>query len=287
MTKCGPGPDDSSVNENASAFRKRSVPVQLTSPTSMSPTSTSGVPDQIAFTWQDYLESENGTGAAQEAQRHHIQVSTAADFATVLDDRYFDATSYTPTSTTYPECPLYWRVQAMDNSNNALTWSDNDGSTTYGWLVIKKSAPPTQTYPAAHAIETGVPYLAWRPQDYAASYNVEVYRNADLNASPSNLVAHENTEFSAWAPTTGLPQGDYVWRVQRVDANKKLGPWSPMRAFHLEQQAPTLTSPAPSALINSSDLVFAWGRSPTVRTTGGCRSSTAPTTCSPPPAPAR
>ena len=31
-----------------------------------------------------------------------------------------------------------------------------------------------------------------------------------------------------------------------------------MRAFHLEQQAPTLTSPAPSALINSSDLVFAW-----------------------------
>jgi len=103
-----------------------------------------------------------------------------------------------------------------------------------------------------------VPYMAWTPQNFAASYTVEVYKNADLNASPNNLAATATTKFAAWAPKTGLPQGDYVWRVRRTDGGNRLGPWSSMRAFHLEQAAPTLTSPAPNALINSSDVVFSW-----------------------------
>lgn len=254
MTHCGPGSDDGAVNGNASAFRKRSVPAQP-----ISPDSPSQVPDQITFRWQDYLDTENGTGASQEPADYHIQVATAADFAqaAVIDDQVVDSTSYTPSTATYPEGPLYWRVQAIDNSDNALTWSDPQGTTT-GWLVTKASSPPQLDQPTAGAHETGVPFLTWHPQKFAATYTVEVYKNADVNASSTNLVTSTTTKFAAWSPTVGLPQGDYVWRVRRTDGGGKPGPWSAMRSFHLEQAAPTLTSPAAAAEINSSDLVFSW-----------------------------
>jgi hypothetical protein len=254
MTHCGPGSDDGTVNGNAGAFQKRSAPVMPASPDSPSQ-----VPDQITFRWQDYLDSENGTGASQEAASYHLQVATAADFTptSIIDDQTVDATSYTPSGVTYPEGPLYWRVQAIDNSGNALTWSARKGTTT-GWLVTKASPLPRQDSPAPGANETGVPYLRWEPQDYAASYTVEVYKNADVNASPNDLATSATTKFAAWSPTAGLPQGDYVWRVRRTDGGNKPGPWSVMRSFHLEQAAPTLTSPAPGAEINSSDVLFTW-----------------------------
>ncbi len=254
MTDCGPGPDNGSVNGNASAFRKQSVAVEP-----ISPASPSQVADQITFSWRDYLSSENGTNASQEPANYRIQVATAADFTqpSIIDDQTVNATSYTSSTKTYPEGPLYWRVQAIDNSNNALTWSTAK-ATTVGWAVTKASTPPQQVSPAAGALETGVPYLSWNPQKYASGYAVEVYKNADVNASSNNLVKSDTTRFAAWSPNIGLPQGDYVWRVRRIDSSNQSGPWSPMRSFHLEQQAPTLTSPAPAAELNSSDVVFSW-----------------------------
>jgi hypothetical protein len=64
--------------------------------------------------------------------------------------------------------PLYWRVRAIDQTNNFLTVSETR-------LVTKSSPAPVETFPADGDTVSRVPYLAWGPQDYAARYTVEVY----------------------------------------------------------------------------------------------------------------
>jgi hypothetical protein len=256
-TRCGPGPEDDTANPNAGAFRKRSNPVVLTSPGDQTTQA-----NQITFKWQDYLNSAGATGdSTQEAKQYRIQVSTAADFATTLDTQVVDATSYTPTNLTYPEGPLYWHVQAIDASGNNLTWSD---TATAAWKVTKQSpAPdPATMQPANNTQETGVPYLSWAPLDYSSGYTIELYKNGDTNFTPANRLFSMTTKFSAWAPTTGLPAGDYAWRVRALDPTGKSpgnpGPWSNAMLFHLNPSAPTLVAPEPGFTATSGDLLFAW-----------------------------
>ena len=45
-----------------------------------------------------------------------VQVSDLADFSNLLDNKVVDQRSYTPYDRTYPEQPLFWRVQAIDGS---------------------------------------------------------------------------------------------------------------------------------------------------------------------------
>ncbi len=248
LTRCGPGPDDNTANTNASAFQKRSQPVQL-----QDPDDGATVANQVTFDWNDYLDTNGALPhpVTQEANQYRIQVSTVADFATVLDTQVLDQTSYTPFDKTYPEGPLYWRVQAIDGSANPLTWSDTR-------QVNKASPQPGLTYPADNATVSGVPYFQWVPQDYAAQYTIEVYKNGDTQFSPANRVLTATTKFAAWAPTTGLAAGPYAWRVKRLDADGRDGAWSDGRTFMLQAAAPTLTGPASGSTATSGDMLFTW-----------------------------
>ena len=101
LTDCGPD-EGTSANNNASAFRKRSAPVDL-----VSPADGATVEDLVTFTWTDYLATNQDLAPAvdQEAKSYKIQVSTVADFSSILDTATVDQTTYTPYSKTYPKGP--------------------------------------------------------------------------------------------------------------------------------------------------------------------------------------
>lgn len=245
--RCGPAPQDDTANLNAASFHKSSNPVTLNSPAD----GASPVKDQVVLRWQDYLDTNSGA-AHQEAKQYAVQVSATSDFAALLDSATVDQTTYTASTKTYPEGPIYWRVQAIDGSGNHLTWSA-------ARTLTKQSDQLSPTEPAAGETVTGVPTFEWDAQNYAASYSIEVYQNADLNFSSGNKVLSATTKYSAWAPTTGLPAGVYAWRVRRIDAGNNAGPWSDGRTFTLAPAAPQLTSPADGYSANSgSSLLFTW-----------------------------
>ena len=248
LTRCGPNAQ-TNANDAASAFRKNSAAVELTTPAN-----SATVANQITFSWTDYLATNQALIPAvdQEARSYKIEVSLVSDFATIFDSLIVDQTTYTPFSKTYPEGPLYWRVQAIDGSGNTLTKSPSR-------LVNKSSPALTPTFPGNASTQAGVPYFQWTPQAYAATYLIEVYKNGDTLFSPANKVLNATTKFSAWAPTTSLASGVYAWRVRRNDADNRAGPWSAARTFTLNAAAPTLTAPANAAVVAASTLLFTWG----------------------------
>ena len=260
---CGPGPDSSAGLDNASAYRKSSPPTNgLTTTTAANPpVQASTIADQVTFNWADYMTTSQAatfpiTGVVssrvtQEAKRYTIQVSTTSDFSALIDTRTVDQVQYTPWSLTYPEGPLYWRVQASDGSDNPLTMSSTA-------TVTKASAPITLTSPANSATVSGLPYFTWAPQNWAARYTIEVYRNGDLNFSNVNLQVSQTTPIAAWSPTANMAAGVYAWRVRRLDMNDHPGPWSAGRTFTLHPAAPALNTPADLAQLNGSNLYFTW-----------------------------
>ena len=248
LTRCGPNAQ-TNANDNASAFRKNSAAIEV-----LTPTAGQTIANQITFNWTAYLTTNQALNPAvdQEARSYKIEVSTVADFASIFDTATVDQTTYTPFSKTYPEGPLYWRVQAIDGSANTLTKSP-------ARLVNKASPALSPTFPGNGSTQSGVPYFQWNPQAYAATYLIEVYKNGDTLFSPANKVLSTTTKFSAWAPTTSLPSGVYAWRVRRNDADNRAGPWSAARTFTLQAAKPTLTAPANGATIAAKTLLFTWG----------------------------
>ena len=124
-------------------------------------------------------------------------MGTTSAFSTLVDDIVVDQTTYTAFSKTYPEGTLYWRVQAIDGSGNGLAWSEP-------WKIVKKS-PSVSLISPANGDTSGTQPLRWKPLDFAASYDVEVYKNDDTNASSANLVLSANSQQSAYSMTRALP----------------------------------------------------------------------------------
>ena len=110
------------------AFNKISNPVEL-----LTPTQDSSFANSVTFTWRDYLQTNtsaprdpSGVGSVAadvEAMTYRVQVDDDPNFQSPLETAVVDQTTYTSPGTTYPEGPLYWRVQAIDGSSNPLTWS--------------------------------------------------------------------------------------------------------------------------------------------------------------------
>jgi hypothetical protein len=254
LARCGPSAQ-TNANDDASAFRKNSAAVELVSPPQDDPNSAAdNIANQITFSWTAYLTTNQNLNPAvdQEARSYKFEASTAADFATIFDSVTVDQTTYTPFGKTYPEGPMYWRVQAIDGSGNTLTKSPPR-------LVHKTSPKLIPTDPDHNSTQPGVPYFAWTPQAFAATYLLEVYKNGDTLFSPANKVLSATTKFSAWAPTTSLPSGVYAWRVRRNDADNRAGQWSIAQKFTLQADKPTLTAPPNGATVAANTLLFKWG----------------------------
>jgi hypothetical protein len=159
--------------------------------------------------------------------------------------------------TTYPEGPLYWRVQANDGSNNPLTWSAPG-------RFAKRSPSVALSSPTDDRTTSGSEPLRWEPLAYAARYEVQVYKNGDTIGQSGNLVFSGSSKQAAIAPPVpfAVSPSSYTWRVRPLDAGNRPGPWSelngPHARFRVVGQAPTQTAPQPDSLQPSNDLLFAW-----------------------------
>lgn len=249
------------------AFNLLSKPVQL-----LTPTQDESKANEITFTWRDYLAtaqdpttsppaSPNGTHAVQprvEARQYRVQVATSTAFqAPLLANRLVDQTTFTSFAETYPEGPLYWRVQALDGSGNGLSWS--------GVGRFTKSSPQVTLSAPINGVQVGgsLPFR-WQPLPYAASYDIEAYKNTDTTGSTTNRILTANSKQVAYTPTTPLPAAvePYTWRVRPVDAKGRPGPWTDLAApsarFTVVGSAPTLLDPAPDVLVPAKEALFTW-----------------------------
>ena len=282
---CGPLGDQNSHYDFTASFEKRSTAEQAYSPNdgwpapSTWPTGSCApavqaqtdspptVADQPTFCWNDYLSlnTNKGVDAPQEAKVYRLQVSTVSDFSTMLDSVDVDQTTYTPTAKTYPEGPLYWRVQAIDGSGNLLT-----PSPTY--QLLKSSPAPLAITPASGSRVDQAPVLQWQPEQFAASYEVEIYKHAgaasgDSVYSPVNRIVDATTEESAFTYASALATDTYAWRVRRLDADKRPGQWQQQidgqpLIFTVSPAAPVQISPSSGSAPPASSLVFTWAAAP-------------------------
>lgn len=245
------GPFNESVFPQAFAFRKRSAAVELQHPADGAP-----VGDDVTFSWKDFLATNLGPPklGTQEARQYRIQVSTVSDFASILDERVVDQLTYTPFDRTYPDGPLFWRVQAIDGSNNNLTMSAPRSLT-------KSSGAVAPLAPAPGTTVRGIPTFRWEPRAFAAKYELEVYKNGDTLFSPTNKVAAASkiTKLTAWAPTAPLPAGQYAWRIRKRDVDDRPGVWASGGTLTLlPTEVPQLLEPAHNKSLNNHDLLFRW-----------------------------
>jgi hypothetical protein len=251
------GPYNSSVHPLAYAFQKKSAPIERLTP---DPNDTVTFANEVTFSWRDYLATNGAldTPATQESRWYRVQVASAADFAaaSILDDEFVDETKFTSWRKTYPEGPIYWRVQAIDGTGNALTFSAAGSGT-----LTKNSPAVTLDLPANGATSSGVPFFKWNAQAFAKEYEIQIARNGDTLFSSANLVfgSAPKTKLSAWSPTSSFAAGDYAWRVRRLDVTGKPGPWSAARTFTYELAAPTLVSPADDHNFSNNNVLFDWG----------------------------
>ncbi len=248
----------------------------------------SEVSDVLTFCWNEVDPSSptiapyssGGVGAMS----YHIQVSTTQDFSNIIDQAWVDQPSYTPyewpqrgdggyvpgsvvannvtfpNHKTYPDGPIYWRVQAVDATNNGLTYSTTQH-------IEKKSTPVILSTPADDGSPENTPSLGWQPKTFAARYEVQVARNGDRNFSGPNLAFDQFTDLTSITPTnnnraengTSLPAGTYAWRVRGVDADNHSGAWSTTWTFTVDPAVPTLTSPANDRMFSElANMAFTW-----------------------------
>ena len=112
-------------------FAKRSDPPVLQSP---APGATVKTP-WVTFSWDDYLHS--GDAGSLEARNYHIQISPTQSFDKIVAETAdVDMTQWTNPAVALANGVYYWRVQALDESGNQLTWSAPQQFTFDG-------APPT------------------------------------------------------------------------------------------------------------------------------------------------
>ena len=256
----------------SSAFQKRSAPVVLQYPTNGSTVPgdlTTDDPPQsqlwrdgciaevgktwddrctMRFEWTDYLVSN---ASDLGARQYRIQISTTPTFESTVDDEFTDQTFYTPEGKTLPTGPLYWRVRVYDASNNLLTWSST------GQFTYSPPGPVLKT-PVAGAGISGLPAFSWEVLPYAAQYEFEMYKNGDVNASPTNRVLKTATHHAQLTPFSGLPLGEYAWRVRGRSGDSVWGPWSEVRLVELLAVAPTLYAPLEDEQLEEARVLFSW-----------------------------
>jgi hypothetical protein len=100
-------------------FQKRSGPVTLRSPAAGAVLNG----NTITFKWDDYIAS--GSQGSYDPKNYELQVAHDSNFSNIIADiTDIDLTQYTSPDGFTGAGPLFWRVNATDESGNLLTWSN-------------------------------------------------------------------------------------------------------------------------------------------------------------------
>ena len=256
-TTCGPDPVSSAtVLPDTRSFRKAS-------PAVVGLTHSNPNASEITFAWDDYYDTNvgtswNGESSNQTARTYRIQVDNDSTFASPVDTEVVDQATYTEHADLYADGTYWWRVQALDDESQGLTWSAPQPSFT------KVSPQVVKDSPVGDVHVSGTTPFRWDAAPFAASYNLEVYKNNDTTFSSANRVVSVTAKTTAYAPTTPLPaaSSNYLWRVRRVDASGNPGPWSSTGTFYSTGDAATLVQPAQGVWVNARRSLFEWSEVP-------------------------
>ena len=186
------------------------------------------------------------------AAGYTIQIDDDSSFSSPFVDQATDATSYTPSDTgnaaLFPGAQYYWRVVMRRSSDVVGHW-------TNPMTFTKSSLAPVPMAPLEGDSVAGQPTLRWmailtpsvNPRLAAPVYRVQVSNNAAFNQPKINTT----TQSTSFTPAKGaaLADGDWWWRVAFVDANSKVGPYSPAIRFTKKDAAPVLYSPPLSTTV--------------------------------------
>ena len=243
-------------------------------PTAPAPPNHAVCQNDVTLSWEDYRTTQKDNAddvdtpltspSRTEARSYVVQTAQDPSFQTLLDNAEVDQTTFTSFNTTYPEGPIFWRVQAVDGTANKLEWSETG-------VFDKVSPKPVLLSPDGTQPVRGDLFFSWESLPYAAQYRVEVYKNHDTAANAANLAFPAATVRSRMVSLTALlpqlpqmPNGDdpYVWRVRRIDAAGRNGAWSDWGNFKVVEPSATQTSPPDNALVPPSDALFTWSSVP-------------------------
>jgi hypothetical protein len=186
--------------------------------------------------------------SVQGAKKYHLQVATEPTFAstTRLDDITTAGTEFTAQKTYVSSKTLYWRVQAQDENNNGLTWSET--RTFEVDLAQPTLDPATPTLGDA-----SLPVLHWFPVPGAVSYSLRIHEPDDT--IPSTYTGFPSTAAS-FEKITGT--GLFTWEIRadfpKLTGGTTPGPWSDDADYTHTIKEPT--NPVSSAGANR--LVLSW-----------------------------
>jgi hypothetical protein len=233
-----PNPDGSTAgnipaNGNYADFEKQTV-----APTLLSPDDAATFSLPPTFSWS----------AVEGAKKYHLQVATEPTFAstTRLDDVTTASTEFTAQKNYIPATTLYWRVQAQDENNNGLTWSET--------RTFEVDLPAPVLDPATPTLgDASLPVLRWFPVPGAVSYTLRIHEPNDT--SPNSYSGYPSTAAS-FEKITGT--GLFTWEVRadfpKLTGGTTPGPWSDDADYTHTIKEPT--NPQASAAANR--LVMSW-----------------------------
>jgi alpha-tubulin suppressor-like RCC1 family protein len=123
------------------------------------------------------------------------------------------------------------RVSFPNNGvfNVTLTATDFDEDTdTASVRVIVVNGTPALSDPPDNAAfdEKEVLLLQWNTITYAASYGIQIARDAQFADLVTDISSNANIY-----QVTGLTAGTYYWRVNATDSERNVSPWSSTRKF--------------------------------------------------------
>jgi hypothetical protein len=214
-------------------FHKQTAPPQLLAPADG--TEFSG---PARFQWT----------SSEGARNYHLQVADEPSFGDPLYELTVASTAHTALEQFPGATTLYWRVQAQDENNIGLTWSDT------GTFEIDLPAPVLD--PANVTAGDGLPTVRWDPVPGAISYDLHVQEpdgdSDDFGGFPSTA--------ASWIKMTGV--GIFTWQVRArfpkdgsgLSISSTPGPWSAPATY-----ARTIAEPQnPAEDIGQNRLVLSW-----------------------------
>jgi hypothetical protein len=171
-----------------------------------------------------YQEAAKLSWAASEnAQGYLLQIAPGADFPAdkTVERRLEPVLWHTETLT---PGDYHWRVASLDAQGQPRGWSP----------ARPMRVQPLPNPPKVDArADNGQASLAWGTVAGAASYDLEIARQADFNTPETKLQSRENKAM------TNLKPGKYFWRIRAVEGDGQAGAWSKPSPLVMPPEAPS------------------------------------------------
>lgn len=173
------------------------------------------------------------------ASGYRFELSTEADFSSLLLNIATTNTDYTPENALANNKDYYWRVKAIRKLREGEVTGPPSEVRRFNanWV-----APPQQLTPDDFGAQHTYPYFSWAPVAGAEKYRIRIWGpEVSIDRTLTNATAYTQPE---WRKL--FFDADYFWQVQAIDARGNTTDWSEVRQFQfVPAPPPNLIYPEP------------------------------------------